>query len=59
MSATDPSPFIVKIFDCFETTNHIYIILEYCNSGNLLELSKKRKKENNRFTEKECVNIIY
>lgn len=51
MSASDPSPFIVKIFDCFETTNHIYIILEYCNSGNLLELSRKRKKENNRFTE--------
>lgn len=31
MQNQDPCPFIVKIFDCFQTTNNIYIILEYCN----------------------------
>ena len=36
--------FVVKIYDCFETTNNIYIILELCNQGNLQEILNKQKK---------------
>ncbi|CAD8077095.1 unnamed protein product [Paramecium sonneborni] len=37
-------PFINKIYECLETTNNIYIVLEYCNQGTLLDKIKKQRK---------------
>jgi calcium-dependent protein kinase len=48
-------PFINKIFDCLETSNHIYIVLEFCNEGTLLSLLKKKK----RVPEDEALMIIF
>jgi serine/threonine protein kinase len=31
----DRNPYIVEIFDNFETSNNIYILTEYCDSGDL------------------------
>jgi len=49
-------PFVNKIFECLETSNHIYIVLEFCNEGTLLGLIKKRNK---RVPEEEAVAILY
>jgi serine/threonine protein kinase len=49
-------PFVNKIFECLETSNHIYIVLEYCNEGTLLTHIKKRNK---RIPEDEAVMILY
>jgi len=37
-------PNIVKFIEYSETTNNIYFFLEYCESGNLADLIKKRNK---------------
>jgi len=50
-----PCPFIVKIYDCFATENNIYIVLEFCNQGNLLDVMQKKKK----LAEEEAIFIIY
>ena len=36
-------PYIVKIYDCFRTENNIFMILEYCDEGDLEGLLKTRK----------------
>ncbi|KAL4471012.1 hypothetical protein ABPG73_015563 [Tetrahymena malaccensis] len=56
LSQKDPCPFIVKIFDCFQTTNNIYIILEYCNGGNLLDIIKKCPQG---IPEQQAIKIFY
>ncbi|CAD8197383.1 unnamed protein product [Paramecium octaurelia] len=43
-SKTDACPFINRIYECLETTNNIYIVLEFCNQGTLLDQIKKVKK---------------
>lgn len=35
LSKVDPCPYIVRIYDCFETGSSIYIILEFCNNGDV------------------------
>lgn len=37
-------PFINKIYECLETSNNIYIVLEFCNQGTLLDKIKKTRK---------------
>lgn len=49
------TPYIVKIYECFETQNNIYIILEFCNEGTLGDVLKKSKT----LPEKESLIIIY
>lgn len=49
------TPYIVKIFECFMTDNFIYIILEFCNQGNLCEVLEKAKG----LPENEALMIIY
>jgi serine/threonine protein kinase len=36
------SPFIVKLIDKFKTKNHFYIVLEFCNGGDLESYLEKR-----------------
>ena len=47
-------PNIVKLLDVFQTPNNIYIVTEFCNSGDLGELMKKKKK----FSETIALRII-
>ena len=49
------TPYIVRIYECFETQNNIYIILEYCNQGTLADVLKTSKT----LPEKESLIIIY
>jgi calcium-dependent protein kinase len=42
MMIKNPCPFVVKIFDCFITENNIYLVLEYCDDGDLSEDLDKR-----------------
>lgn len=39
-----PCPYINKIYECLETQNNIYIVLEFCNQGTLMDKLKKQKK---------------
>ncbi|KRX08017.1 Rab-GTPase-TBC domain [Pseudocohnilembus persalinus] len=59
MGRQNPCPFIVNIYDCFETGNSIYIILEFCNQGDVQQLYNKRKQEGNPLSEKESKKILY
>ncbi|KAF7301457.1 Serine/threonine-protein kinase [Mycena indigotica] len=43
-------PNIVKFIDCFEGDDNVYITLELCTSGSLMDLLRRRK----RFTEPEA-----
>jgi len=49
------TPYIVKIYECFETQNNIYIILEFCNGKTLADILKASKT----LPEKESLVIIY
>lgn len=51
-----PCPFINKIYECLETSNHIYIVLEFCNDGTLLDYGNKKKKP---LPEDDVVKIVY
>ena len=48
-------PFVNKIYECLETTNNIYIVLEFCNGGTLLDYVKKTKK----LTEDQAIFILF
>jgi len=37
-------PNIVKIFEYFETTSHIFIVMEYLSGGELFDKIYQRKK---------------
>ena len=42
-------PYIIKLYDIYETNNKIYIVMEYCKSGNLynfLEIDHRILQEN-------------
>ena len=49
-------PNIIKIYDVFETSDFIYIIMEYCNGGNLLSYIEKTK---NKLPEPRACEIIH
>lgn len=36
---------VVKIFDVFQTTSVIFLVLEYCNQGTLLTYVSKNKPQ--------------
>ncbi|KAL3672163.1 hypothetical protein V7S43_002827 [Phytophthora oleae] len=38
------SPYVVKFFDWYESSNHIWLILEYCMGGDLLNLITQDKQ---------------
>lgn len=45
---------IIKLYDIKKTSNNIYLMLEYCNEGDLMQYLKKRGK----LTEEEAVDIF-
>ncbi len=46
---------IVAILDCFQTQEHVNIVMEYCDGGTLKE---KLDKNGNAFTEEEALNYF-
>lgn len=38
---SDPCPYLVRHEDCFRTELYIYIIMELCEGGNLLQYQAK------------------
>lgn len=48
------SPFVIKLFDLQRTENNFYLIMEYCNGGDLENLKDLRGK----FTELEAKKIL-
>jgi serine/threonine protein kinase len=49
-------PNIIKLYDVYENLNHIYIIIQHCQGGDLFYYLEKRKF---KITEKRAQNIIY
>eukprot|EP01017_Pseudomicrothorax_dubius_P029836 TRINITY_DN3661_c0_g1_i1.p1 TRINITY_DN3661_c0_g1~~TRINITY_DN3661_c0_g1_i1.p1 ORF type:complete len:674 (-),score=103.18 TRINITY_DN3661_c0_g1_i1:155-2176(-) len=49
------TPYIVKIYDCFDTGSYIYLILEYCDQGTTDDILEKKKK----IPEEEALKIIF
>ena len=49
-------PYTIKLYDVFETSDYIYIILEYCKGGNLLSYFEKN---NFKLSELQVCEIIY
>jgi serine/threonine protein kinase len=45
---------IIKLYDIKKTSNNIYLMLEYCNEGDLMQYMKKKKK----LSEEEAVEIL-
>lgn len=48
------NPNIIKLYDIKKTANNFYLILEYCNEGDLSQYLKKNKT----LPEKEAVEIL-
>lgn len=48
---TVKSPYIVNLLEVYQTSNHIYIILEFCDGGDVRSLLTKKGK----LTEKEAL----
>ena len=51
-------PNIIKLIDVKENSNYIFIILEYCNGGNLQSFLDKYVKENNKGLPEEIVQYL-
>ena len=51
-------PNIVKLIDKKETSKDVYLVLEYCNGGNLEDFSEKYFKENKKPLTEEIVQYI-
>ncbi len=39
--AEKPCPYLVRHYDCFRTDTHVYIVMELCQKGTLLEYIEK------------------
>ena len=50
-------PYTLKMIDCKETQNNIYLITEFCNNGSLIDQLKKTHYK--AFPEKQAVEILY
>jgi serine/threonine-protein kinase ULK2 len=48
------NPNIIKLYDIKKTKNNIYLILEYCNEGDLMQFIKKKE----RLTEDEAIELL-
>ena len=57
LRATD-HPNIIKLYDIYEDTDYIYLIMEECNGGEFFDRLAKRAKEKKMYTEKECAQIF-
>ncbi|XP_069136547.1 serine/threonine-protein kinase MARK2-like [Argopecten irradians] len=43
-----PHPHIVRLFEHFSTQNHVYMVMDYCCNGDLLDLINKHIGENQK-----------
>lgn len=48
-------PHILKLFQFFEDTSNVYLVLEYCENGSLFNYLKSKKK----ISEKEAFNYFF
>jgi serine/threonine-protein kinase ULK/ATG1 len=48
------NPNIIKLYDIKKTKNNIYLVLEYCNEGDLMEYLKEKQ----RLTEDEAIDFF-
>ena len=55
---TTDHPNIIKLYDIYEDSKYIYLIMEECNGGEFFDSLAKRAKEKNMYTEKECARIF-
>ena len=44
--------YIVHVFEYFEDGERIYIVMEYCSGGSLIQALNKKIKKEERYTEK-------
>jgi len=51
---------LVQVFDVLEDNdkNNLYLIMEYCNDGDLKGLMDKKKKEKSHFSVEEATKIV-
>ncbi len=49
-------PYIVKIYEAFETEDHVYLVMDYVIGGSLHSYLKER--ENRRLDEEEAKRIF-
>jgi calcium-dependent protein kinase len=49
-------PNIIKLYDVYENIDHIYIVIEHCEGGDLFNYLEKRKF---KISEKKAQNIVY
>jgi serine/threonine protein kinase len=45
------SPFIVQMYDAFEDDDYAYIVMEYCETGDLSYMMHQRRTAGQQFTE--------
>lgn len=48
------NPHIIKLYDIKKTRNNIYLVLEYCNEGDLMQFLKRKE----RLTEDEAIEFL-
>ena len=48
------NPNIIKLYDIKKTKNNIYLVLEYCNEGDLMQFLKRKE----RLTEDEAIEFL-
>jgi serine/threonine protein kinase len=48
------SPYIVTIVDAFEDSNYQYIVMEYCENGNLRDYLRQRVSSQSPLSEQVC-----
>lgn len=49
-------PNIVKYYECYNDVKYMYLIMEYCEGGEIFKTCSKTK--NQQFSEKEACNVI-
>ena len=57
LRATD-HPNIIKLYDTFEDEDHLYLVMEECNGGELFQRLAENAKNNKNYTEKDAARIM-
>jgi serine/threonine protein kinase len=51
LNALVDSEFVVKIFECYETTEEAMIVMEFCDKGTVADYVLQLQKENKKLSE--------
>ena len=57
LRATD-HPNIIKLYDTFEDEDHLYLVMEECNGGELFQRLAENAKNNQNYSEKDAARIM-